>query len=134
MSTNSKDTKTPSPEEIEAVFSYLQKVLIAYVKKNYNGEVKETIPVEDESLEESKPQKAEKEDETKDQDKDAKPSTYSRRYYSNGYRRSYNGYSKPYYNGRYAYSGVPRRTGYRRYKDSYNGVPGQVDPEEESNQ
>jgi len=138
MSNNSKDTKTPTPEEIESVFSYLQKVLIAYVKHNYHGEFKETIPVEDDSLNETNTEETETSNETKDhgenanQGENTKPSTYNR-YYGRRYYNNYNnGYRRSYYNGKYAYNGVPRRQGYRKYKDSYNGVPGQVDPEEDA--
>jgi hypothetical protein len=143
MSANSKDTKTPTPEEIAMVFSYLQKFLVEYVKQNNHTEFKETIPIDDqenqnENVSSGDPnvEHTETGNESKNND-NAKPSTnrnYSgRRYYgNNGYNRSYyNGYRKSYYNGNRSYSGVPRKPYYRKDNYAYSGVPGQEDPQNE---
>jgi len=138
MSANSEKQKTPSPEEIALVFSYLQKFLVDYVKQNNTTQIKETIPVDDQEDEGENESPNEKDQESKNQD--VNPSTYRnyngyrRSYYgNNGYRRSYyggnNGYRRSYYNGKYSYNGIPRKQGYRRDNNVYNGVPGQEDPE-----
>jgi len=95
MSSNSENQKTPTPEEIERVFSYLQKVLFTYMQKAQESSNQET------------------------------PNTpQTRTYYR---KRYYNNYGNGYYKGRYSYSGVPRRSNYKKWKEQYSGVPGQID-------